>query len=300
MSRIRVNNYEINNPKIKEDTRVVSLSDIHSDVKLLDEIYELLKKIKVDLICIPGDVLDCTNDKRNKDLLELLKKISYIAKTYISLGNHDILNCDKKVKKTSDYNLEFFKDLEKKSECIVLKNKIDSVKHDDNIVINAFNYPLKYYGKNNDERIFADMITSYNGKIDKEAFNILLSHTSNYMIHDNKILTIKAIINEMNLILSGHNHGCLTPKCIRKKSEDNVGLVGPYKKLFVKNGYGYYSDETANLIINDGVTKIAKTNEVSMLAPIVNRIFIPDVDVINLKNGEENKLVLKNTKVIKK
>ena len=295
MSRIKINNYEIENPKIKENTRIVSLSDIHNDIKLLDEIYELLKKIKVDLICIPGDVLDCTNDKRNKDLLELLRKIGYIAKTYISLGNHDIL---KYGKENSDLN--FFKELEKKSDCTVLKNKVESIRHNDNIVINAFNYPLKYYGKKNDERIFAGMITSYTGEIDPKSFNILLSHTSDHIIHNNKILTVKAIINEMNLILSGHNHGCLTPKFIREKSKDNVGLVGPYGKILIKNGYGYYSDEKANLIINDGVTKIAKTNELSFTAPIVNRIFIPDIDVINLKNGKNNKLTLKNTKVVKK
>ena len=90
MDRIRVNRYLVENPKIEKNMRIASISDIHSEVEKLNEIYELLKAIRVDLICMPGDIIDHVGDDRNKDLLEVLKKISDLAKTYVSLGNHDI------------------------------------------------------------------------------------------------------------------------------------------------------------------------------------------------------------------
>ena len=148
MSRIRVNRYLVENPKINENMRIASISDIHSEVEILDKIYELLKEIKVDMVCMPGDIIDHVNDKRNKELLEVLKKISSLAKTYISLGNHDIYEKGVEVKTNQEYNLDFFKDLEKKSDCIVLKDSYESVRHNDSVVVNAMNFLLTYYNLN--------------------------------------------------------------------------------------------------------------------------------------------------------
>ena len=108
MDKFRINDYTIENPKIKKNITVATISDIHSDIEKLNKIYELLKRIKVDLICIPGDVIDRKKDKRNEELVEVLNKISNIAKTYICLGNHDKYN-----KKEDEF--DFFEELEKKS-----------------------------------------------------------------------------------------------------------------------------------------------------------------------------------------
>ena len=299
MSRIRVNRYLIENPKINDNMRIASISDIHSEVEILNKIYELLKEIKVDMICMPGDIIDHVNDKRNKDLLEVLKKISNLAKTYISLGNHDICEIGKEVKTNQEYNLDFFKNLENQSDCIVLKDDYESVRHSDNVVVNAINLPLTYYINDEDERVFGQVITKQNIHNDKDSFNILLSHSSNRMIYDNKLITIMAILNEMNLILSGHNHGCLTPMFIQERSKERLGLVGPLCKPFMKNGYGTYTDKQASLIINNGVTKIAKSSGLGSVRGVANKLLIPDIDIINVKNGKENTLTLKNRKIAK-
>ena len=297
MDKIRINNYKVENPKINENLRIASISDIHSEVETLDRIYELLKKIRVDLICMPGDIIDHVNDNRNKALLEVLKKISSLAKTYISIGNHDIYEQGMEVKVNQEYNLDFFKELEKQSDCKVLKDSYESIRHDDNVVVNAINLPLTYYINDEDERVLNDVITSQNIHNDKDAFNILLTHSSNRLIYHNKLITIMAILNEMSLVLSGHNHGCLTPMFIQEKSKKHIGLVGPYNKLFMENGYGTYTDEQASLIINNGVTKIAKSSGLGTIRKPLNRVLIPDVDIINVKNGKEKTLTLKNRKI---
>lgn len=299
MSKIRINSYVEENPKVKENMRIASISDIHSEVKTLDEIYELLKQKKVDMICMPGDIIDQIHDSRNKDLLLVLKKISQLAKTYISLGNHDI--CDRGVKylENEEPNLDYFKELESKTECTVLKEEFESIRHNDNVTVNAFNYPLKYYIHDEDERVSYSIISSFTGHLDSNSFNILLSHSPNRLLYEGKILTIMAIINEMNLILCGHNHGCLTPTFIQDKSKKKTGLVGPYRQLLLKNGYGSYYDNKASLIINNGVTKIAKSSSLGNIRKPINKIFIPDVDIINVTNGNKNKLELKNRKLVR-
>ena len=172
MDKIRINNYKVENPKVKDNMRIASISDIHSEVETLDRIYELLKKIRVDLICMPGDIIDHVNDNRNKALLEVLKKVSSLAKTYISIGNHDIYEQGMEVKVNQEYNLDFFKELEKQSDCKVLKDSYESIRHDDNVVVNAINLPLTYYINDEDERVLNDVITSQNIHNDKDAFNI--------------------------------------------------------------------------------------------------------------------------------
>ena len=299
MDRIRVNRYLVENPKINNNMRIASISDIHSEVEILNKIYELLKEIKVDMICMPGDIIDHVDDMRNKDLLEILKRISDLAKTYISLGNHDIYEKGRIIKYDSEYNLDFFDKLNKDSNCTVLTDQFETVRHNDSIVVNAFNFPLNYYLQDEDERVSDGIITSFKGTLDHDSYNILLSHSSNRLIHDGKILTMKAILNEMSLILSGHNHGCLTPMFIQEKSKENVGLVGPYRQLLLKDGYGYYSNEKSSLIINNGVTKIAKSSGLGSVSGLANKFLIPDVDIINVKNGKENTLTLKNRKIAK-
>lgn len=299
MDKIRVNNYKIENPKIKDKTRIVCVSDIHSEIEKLDQIFELLKKVRADIVCMPGDIIDSISDKRNKDILDLLRRISCLAKTYISLGNHDIYQRGLIYKTNEEPNIEFFKELESKSDCTVLADRFESVRHDDNIVINALNFPLNYYTQKEDERISDGIIGSANTHLDTNSYNILLSHSPNRILYEGKIMTIKAILNEVDLILSGHNHGCLTPMFIQNRSKSKTGLVGPYRQLFVKNGFGYYSTNQANLIINNGVTKIAKTTNTGTLGEIVNKFFIPDVDVINLEKGKDNTLELKNRRIVR-
>ena len=66
-----------------------------------------IKEVKVDMVCMPGDIIDHVNDNRNKALLEVLKKVSSLAKTYISIGNHDIYEQGMEVKVNQEYNLDF-------------------------------------------------------------------------------------------------------------------------------------------------------------------------------------------------
>ena len=291
MGKFRINDYTIENPKIKKNITVATISDIHRDIEKLNKIYELLKRIKVDLICIPGDVIDRKKDKRNEELVEVLNKISNIAKTYICLGNHDRYN-----KKEDEF--DFFEELEKKSKCIILKEEFNSIRYDDNTVINAISLPSKYYFLGENKDMLMDIVNNNDKDIDDKSYNILLVHSTNKMIKHNEIIN-EGLLGKMNLILSGHNHGCLTPRFIQLKSKNHIGFVAPYYRLICKNGYGTYINKNTSLIINNGVTKISNTSIFTVFSNYLNKIYIPDIDIIKLKKGRKNKLVLNNTKIYK-
>lgn len=297
MERIRVNNYNICNPKIDEDIVIVSISDIHSNINTLYRIYELLKTIHVDLICIPGDVIDYITNSNNKEFLDALCKICSLAKTYISLGNHDISRLNEDRKEVADYNLEFFNELENKIDCHVFKDEFESVKYNEIITVNGINYPLEYYELGEDETIFDNIIN--NNSIDPESFNILLSHSPNRIIVNNKIIN-DGLLNDTDLIVCGHNHGGITPLFIQNRSKNHVGLVGPYEKILPKNSYGSYYNDKTSLIINNGVTKIAKSSRFAFTRKAVNKMFIPEIDIIILRNGKKNILTKEGNKVYKK
>ena len=300
MTNIRVKGYTIENPKIEKDITIVSISDIHTNVEALSSIYELLKTMDIDIICIPGDIIDYANKTKNEEILEILKKICKLAKTYICLGNHDICKkIGRKAKEEVDYELEFFKELKAETDCFVPMDEYESINYDDKTVVHAIKLPLEFYINHEDKGMFDIFIKNRITYINPDLFNILLIHSPNRIIN-NGTISNKGILGDMDLILCGHNHGALTPEFIQKRSKSHFGFVGPYKSLFPRYGYGSYYNDRTSLIINNGVTKIADSNELGSVGKMINKVLIPSIDVITLTNGKRNTLYSKGSKVYKK
>ncbi len=87
-----VKTYDISSPKIKEDTRLVMLSDLHIDVdtspKTIEKIVNRVKELRPDAVVIVGDTVDNTPAKLYPQMQEL-KKLEEDSMVYIVLGNHE-------------------------------------------------------------------------------------------------------------------------------------------------------------------------------------------------------------------
>lgn len=71
--------------------RILILSDIHSNLLLLEDAVELARQTKPDLIVFLGDLYtDYQRATHAGDYMEQLKKLSSIAPAYACLGNHDM------------------------------------------------------------------------------------------------------------------------------------------------------------------------------------------------------------------
>lgn len=87
---LTVTNYKIKSDKIKDDTRIVLISDLHNSEfgknnrRLIKEII----KQKPDLILLVGDMLN-EESKDSSIATTLIRQLKKIAPVYYSLGNHE-------------------------------------------------------------------------------------------------------------------------------------------------------------------------------------------------------------------
>lgn len=186
----------------------------------------------------------------------------------------------------------FFEEVMFNTDCYILGGEYSKETFDDSIDINALNLPFEWYGKYEDRQSLNDYISGLrNLKFNQEKFSILLCHTPNALIRSNKIINNNNIVNHMNLILSGHNHGGLTPQVFQNIPNFHLGLVGPYAKILKSNSYGYWTEEDKSLIISGGITKISTSSEIPGLSKI-NGFFPAEIDRIHLLPGDRHKLQL--------
>ena len=253
--------YEINN---KLNKNIVLISDLHyqdkKDIKALNNLLDNIKKIKPDYICIPGDTIHKSMIKDEEEIIVWLKKLSKISKLIMSLGNHEFFI--NKYRKLYGLNKGLLKKISNIKNLYLLDNK--------NIIIDNINFmgltiPMEYYEetyKSSDLYKYLD-----NLNINKKYYNILLCH-SPLNICNKEILKNRNI----DLILCGHMHGGIVPKCMRKIFKQR-GLISPNKRLFPKNVYGNLKIGNTNIIISSGI-KVIPFRIINIFSPEVVNIKI--------------------------
>lgn len=242
---------------IEKDKTIVHLSDFHSKPSKI--IFEKVKEINPDIICITGDFI---NDKgrRREAMLQYAKKLCEIADVIYIPGNHE--------RRLADFDT-LMTQLRKSGFCVL----IDSICTDQGIT---------FLGLDENQADFKDYKARKNGTYkykDSSAllkrfskikgFKILLSHfpenfkavkENNYQQYD------------FDLQLSGHAHG----------GQWILPFVGPVfspgQGLFPKYARGSFG-ERPKLIISRGIGN----------AEFPLRLFNhPEIIVINLKEKSEN------------
>lgn len=306
--KVCINEYLMQDPRIEKNTTFANISDIHNNVVALRKISELLKKTKLDFICVPGDTINRA-DQPNDEILEEMKHLSELAKLYISIGNHDLVTYQTdergKIYYEEDTKYEFFKELQESANCKIFTEKIETASLDNNINMSALNLPLYYYDvAREDNEYFKKYVEDIDIEVDENAFNILLCHSPNSVIEKKKIITYNDIINKMNLIISGHNHGGLVNPKLQDIFNTHTGFVGPYDKIIQKNAYGVYNDEDKDrsYLVSNGVTKIPEPlddTKFKWASSLVGDLFSPEIDLIHMIPSTNHTLSLENRSVYK-
>ena len=90
VSRIKKTVYSLAKPEFGRSLTFALVSDLHSQAP--DEVIEMLKDDKPDCILLPGDIFErlgglCENINENG--FELLEKVSQLAPSFYSIGNHE-------------------------------------------------------------------------------------------------------------------------------------------------------------------------------------------------------------------
>ena len=240
------------NIKGRINTNIILISDIHyyskNDIIYLNKILNKISKLNANYIWISGDIIDQYNIKDEYCFIDWLKKLSSIAKTIISIGNHEYY-IDKKTKKYG-FNNKLFNKINNLNNIYLLDNKSVIL---DNINFIGLTLPIEYYYKYNESY---DKFLGYinNINVNKKYYNVLLCHSPVNIIN-------KEVVEKLNvdLILCGHMHGGMMPKIFRPILKRR-GLISPSKKLFPKIVYGNIKINNTNIIITSGITVLSNLN----------------------------------------
>ena len=241
--------------------KIVLISDLHyfnkKNIFILNKVFDKIKIINPDYVCITGDIIDHSTVFDLDLLINWLIKLSSKYKTVVVIGNHEYyVN-----KKEKIFNLDnsFIEKLSNINNLYFLNNK--------NIIIDNINFIGLDLGK--EYYINKTINININNLIKKGYYNILLCHSP---------INIDKIINDnINLVLCGHMHGGLIPKCFRKIIK-KAGIIDPNKKLFPKYVYGLKRINKISIITTSGITVLSHFN----LLRLFNFIYSSEIVIINL------------------
>lgn len=233
--------YDINNLPCK----IILLTDVHN--RSLDT--TVIEREKPDLIAISGDIInsDCTDLSIATTLLE---RLTLIAPTYVSLGNHE-LEYEERTGENIAKNFE-------KTGAIVLDKKYVDVEINNKSFrvggIYGYCLPERYNHDNEDE---IDFLRDFE---DTDSYKILLNHLpyswTHYGISEDY---------DIDLVLSGHTHGGqITLPFVG-------GLYDPEFGFFPGKVSGRFDNNNTTVIVSNG---IGSANE------ILPRLNKPEIVVI--------------------
>lgn len=275
--RIEYKKHIIKNNK-NINIKIAHVSDIHFShdykIKRLEMIKEKIKKIKPKYICITGDLIDIydvINDTNFEDFKKWIKEISQIAKTIISIGNHEYIKM-KENGYTKTEDIEWLKNMQDKN-IIVLDNEIYN---DKKITFIGYNPNYDYYYKEKEKNPHTQNknIEKLIEKINKN-YTILLSHTPTIFTKNDNYKKIKNY-KKIDLILSGHTHGGLIPSFV----PGNFGIISPHREIFPKKVRGKIKLKNANIIISSGIMKLSRKSKITWL----NDIYGSNVNEIDIQS----------------
>lgn len=259
---LTVKNYNIESDKIKENVKVVLVSDLHygtfgeNNKRLVSKI----KECKPDLILFDGDMIN-EESKNLQTVITLVKRLKETAPVYYALGNHETGYLDRK---TSDLYGEL-----KKAGAVVLEKNYEDIKVKNHTIriggLYEYAFAVDGQGKMSKKDMNSGLRDFLMDFEDTKAFKIMMSHRPDSFIFGQAADTWK-----IDLVVSGHAHGgqVILPGM--------GGLYGADQGWFPKYVDGIHHFRTVkNMIVTRGLgsdkEKLPRFNN------------IPEIVVIDLK-----------------
>lgn len=237
--RLVVRDYEVTQPEISKDIRIVLISDLHSKSfgKNNSKLISRISDINPDIILVAGDMYTALKKDVAFEARYLLKELSKTAPIYYAKGNHE----QKTAMLADEFEIDYDEYIEElKAEGIVHLDN-ESISLDEyGIKIYGLTLPFEYYRKMSRKRPSVSEIESLIGKPDADKINVLIAHNPQYF---DEYAAWGA-----DLTVSGHVHGGLM-------RIGRAGVISPNFTLFPKYSGGMYAykDTGKTLILSCGL-----------------------------------------------
>ena len=292
---LQITNEIIPSSKVKEERKLVLLSDLHINnqkmIKKLKYIKDIIQNINPNYLCILGDIVDnpeiLVNDNMIQFIYQFIKDLTLHTPTFLVKGNHDFITYNDK-RYQPIYHEPFWQMLNQLDTVHVL-NHNNIV--DNDILFTGYFQDFSYYYNNNKHHENSEQmlrsLTQYKDIIRKHdnTFNIFLTH-SPIAFNNQKIIDL---LESYDLILCGHMHDGCIPFGLGNGTR---GLISPDKKLFPKKARGSSilttsTSKEIELIICGGIVKIQNSAH-KFLQPL-NHLCPMQINTLTLTNNKEPK-----------
>ena len=233
-SALQLNTYTISNyrlPKAFDGYRIAHVSDLHNAEmgENNENLLNMLKEAKPDIIAITGDLID----SRNTDIdiaLNFASEAIKIAPCYYVNGNHEA--------RVSEYN-DLKNGLIELGVIVLEDERIDLEQEGETITLIGVNDPSF-----KSDYLFGDAESVMKEHLqeliyENDGFTLLFSHRPElFEIYVN---------NNVDIVLSGHAHGG------QFRLPFVGGLVAPNQGLFPMYDAGLYIEENTKMIVSRGI-----------------------------------------------
>ncbi|MFC4322779.1 metallophosphoesterase [Litchfieldia salsa] len=201
---------------------ILHLSDLHlENISITpNELYQLLRDEKIDLIALTGDFLDRKRSiPKLIPYLNILKKLAPTHGTYAVFGNHDYVLKGK--------NFESLRKTLEEHSCKTMQNEHIRLPIGDSI--------LNIIGIDDASTKRSNLEASYNNL--KQGYNLVLTHDPNIVLNMKKY--------PFDYLLSGHFHGGQIhwPKPYHLAKMGKLARLNIIKGLHYQDGKPYYISE---------------------------------------------------------
>ena len=304
MGKTIVTEYNLTNSILHNKTTIATFGDVHGEYEKLERFRNLIKELKVAIALIPGDTLESVigSDYSRERVIELLQEISKFATVVYTHGNHDTVYVDAEPEENRERLLEnnyrLWNRLKETENVIIPELPYDGVTTiksslTDDIDVSVISITPEYYWFKEQLYYYDKYIMALEDlELSKDKFNILLAHSPKHIVRGSHI---DENVKGFNLVVSGHMHSGMIPHCL-KNNHLRRGLLGPGKSVFPANSYGVVKDGETISIITGGATKVgdasfgAPLKKLPGAKPILERVYSPEMEIINLVPGNEAKI----------
>ncbi len=289
MSSNKINNkkYEIESGKIKKDTIISLISDIHwhglKSYSLIRGVADNIGESNPNFIAIPGDIIEDSNLSKCEHhyTVKMIEEFSKIAPVIISLGNHDYMTKNNEGEWEYKFNDYLMSDISSLKDVHLLDNYV--VDFDDTgISFSGHTFPFSYYEK--DKESMANYIKylkligfkSVQNLMNDDNFRCSLVHSPINLLNK-KIIGNTDVVEPVDLFLSGHMHGGGVPTFLEKFTSTK-GIISPHKKPFPSHVRGLIEcGENTNAIVSTGIGKTDVDFINKFCKPEVNSVYIKKI-----------------------
>lgn len=263
---MKKNEYQLYSDKVKSNKNIAIVSDLHISEKMpntkLDEVLDTLEEIEPTHIVMPGDLfnvdISTICDDKVTDFINCATEIAdvFYVKGNIedeaSILNYSILPCGLK-----DNKNEYFH---------ILGEEENKIIYNDGINITGIKLPSNFY-KLDEAQKLSTLFSKYSIYLDKlssrcgnENFNILLCHDPIIRDYFKLVEAINDHPSNIDLVISGHNHGGMFPTYLKNIIEPFVKDITKYYPSYTKGMFDI--DSNGHMIVSEGVTKYHSDMEI--------------------------------------